>query len=346
MPSRPRLRRTLLMLAVLASVPLVPTRAEAIMGGRLATQPYPYMTALFFDNSFGCGGSLVAPQWVLTAAHCIFEAEPDRFLVAFGKSTLIGEVGVSRIALVNVHEIYPESEISSHDVALLKLEKPVDITPLRIADPDIDTGLWAPGEQSRVIGYGGQMYPGLLADGNLREVDVPMVSDADCQNSYTLTGDFDATTMVCAGEIYGTKDSCQGDSGGPLMVPDETDEFVQVGVVSWGFGCGIPTQYGVYSRVADRELYDWIMARIGPRPPPPGTITGSVIDAEAKSLAGAKIRCGESRTRTDGKGSFVVSQVAVATYTCTATKRGYQDARQVVTIVPAQTAKLDFTLTQ
>ncbi len=76
-------------------------------------------------------------------------------------------------------------------------------------------------------------------------------------------GGIDAATMVCAGELHGTKDSCQGDSGGPLMVPDATGALVQMGVVSWGFGCGYPTQYGVYSRIGDTALNSWVRTQAG-----------------------------------------------------------------------------------
>lgn len=316
------------------------------MGGRLATQEYPFMGALYFEGSFGCGGSLVAPQWVLTAAHCIFEPVTDKFIVVLGQDTAGAGGQQLRTALVNVHESYGDP-VSSHDIALLKLANPVDTSPIRLANPAIDAELWAPGEQARVIGYGGQLYPGLLADGNLREVDVSMVDDSDCELSYTLTGDFDPETMVCAGEIYGTKDSCQGDSGGPLMIPEGAESFVQVGVVSWGFGCGFPTQYGVYSRVGDTKLYEWIMARIGSRPPDPATIAGKIIDAQSSTgLANVKVKCGDARTKTDAAGNFALSQMAVATYVCTANKTGFQPASQVITVVPDESAELNFSLTK
>src|SRR5258705_528540 len=120
-------------------------------------------------------------------------------------------------------------------------------------------------------------YPGIggvTTSDDLREVTVPMVSDADCDTSYNttgITGEFFPQTMVCAGELYGTKDSCSGDSGGPLMVPDAQGTLVQAGTVSWGFACGVPTQYGVYGRIGADPLHAWIPPRIGPVPAPAQT---------------------------------------------------------------------------
>ena len=102
--------------------------------------------------------------------------------------------------------------------------------------------------------------PGVAYQNQLQEVDVPMRTDDECDQY--AAGGIDRTTLVCAGELMGGKDSCQGDSGGPLVVPDAAGKLVQVGVVSSGFGCGFPTQYGVYARVADSALYNWIAARV------------------------------------------------------------------------------------
>jgi secreted trypsin-like serine protease len=99
---------------------------------------------------------------------------------------------------------------------------------------------------------------------------VPMVSDERCA-SYTYGqgdlsdftfGEFDPETMVCAGNDTGGADSCSGDSGGPLVVPDAAGALVQVGVVSWGFGCAYPFNYGVYSRIGDDPLFSWIQGHL------------------------------------------------------------------------------------
>jgi trypsin len=89
----------------------------------------------------------------------------------------------------------------------------------------------------------------------LQKVDVPLVSPAMCDKGYP--GEI-TNTMICAGLEEGGKDSCQGDSGGPLVVTDNNNQKVLVGVVSWGYGCARPGQYGVYSKV--NAAYDWIMS--------------------------------------------------------------------------------------
>jgi hypothetical protein len=113
---------------------------------------------------------------------------------------------------------------------------------------------------------------------DLQEVDVPMVSDDDCDTSYNALSPFvfDPETMVCAGETTGGKDSCQGDSGGPLVVKDASGAWTQVGAVSFGLGCGFPLYYGVYARLGGPVLNGWLASHLpaeGAPPVPAGTPT-------------------------------------------------------------------------
>jgi secreted trypsin-like serine protease len=92
----------------------------------------------------------------------------------------------------------------------------------------------------------------------LRQVDVTVRSDQECGLANEATVGFDADSYVCAGEPQGGKDSCQGDSGGPLMVSDAGGTPIQIGVVSYGFECGYPSQYGVYTEVGSAKLRGWV----------------------------------------------------------------------------------------
>jgi secreted trypsin-like serine protease len=289
------MRRSLLPALVCALVAATP--AAAIVGGQPADEgEYPATAVLEQNGEFICGSTLIRPRWILTAAHCVLggdseAVDPTSLNFVIGRTRRSGEGGEELQATrVIPHEKYGEPNESSHDIALVELERDAVTAPIRIATP-AERGLWAPGKQATAAGWGGKAYPGVGTTDELQEVQVPIVPDADCDQAYAngVTGDFEAETMVCAGEAG--KDTCQGDSGGPLMVPDAGGAMVLTGVVSWGFGCGFPTQYGVYARVGDTVLYDWITGKVGPPPatgtpdPPPGTDPGTALPPRLRITA-------------------------------------------------------------
>ena len=254
---------TAALLAVLVSAPV----ASAVVGGRDATRPYPHMAELRDGGQYICGASLVGADRILTAAHCVNGTPASRLSLVLGRTTRSDTASGEEIpaASVTVHPDY-DADTQAYDVAVIRLARTATKgSPIRIATTG-ERAIWSPGTRATVTGWGtraGYDLLGVTVTDRLQEVQVPIVADRDCDRNYSLMGGIDERTMVCAGELYGTKDSCQGDSGGPLVAPDATGALTQVGVVSWGFGCGYPTQYGVYSRIGDDALNSWVRTQAG-----------------------------------------------------------------------------------
>jgi trypsin len=245
--------------ATAASLVSVTAPAQAIVGGTAAADgAYPFMAALVDSTDFQfCGGSVIASTWVLTAAHCVpnGQAEAANLWVITGRNDLSSSGG-QRIKVSNVY-VNPQYANSAHDTALLKLATATTSAPITLATA-ADDQYEAAGTTVRVTGWGDQYGAmGFLATNQLRQVDLQVVSDSEC--GQTNLG-FDAATGVCAAALL--KDSCQGDSGGPLFYVAGTSR-IQLGVVSYGEGCGLPKFPGVYSEVNNSQIRSWITSVSG-----------------------------------------------------------------------------------
>merc|ERR1712033_25319 len=212
-----------------------------IVGGEDAYHgEFPHQIALLW------GGSLVKADRVITAGHCCDGQSASRLGVRVGSQNLYEDdedqmdIAVTR---VNNHPEYDDWTISN-DICILELADSADLSSQFIDVIALPSSgeEYSAGTVCTVSGWGTTSEGGSLGR-VLQKVDVPVVSDDDCRDSYGSSSVYDS--MICAGLPQGGKDSCQGDSGGPFMCGSQLS-----GVVSWGCGCAEAGYPGVYTQTS------------------------------------------------------------------------------------------------
>lgn len=253
--------------AVAAEAPTAqtPKKTPFIIGGNETTiSSAPWMVQLAYSDPVTgegtfCGGTLVAPNKVLTAAHCVvgMDWEANGAVVA-GATGLLDDVS-GTVAGVWAQWNHPgyDSLTNHSDIAVLTLDRPLEQKWLPLASSS-DSALYTPGTSGTVYGWGLTSGGGTDLAANLRTATLPLVADSTCDTALrTVLGAdyFIESSMICAGTPAtgadeGTKSPCNGDSGGPLVVGGKV-----AGIVSWGVeGCTAAGAYPVFTKVAP---YAW-----------------------------------------------------------------------------------------
>ena len=257
-----------------------------VIGGQAAKKgEWPWQVKILAPDPeqrgrFGghCGGSLISPRWILTAAHCVTSGRSGKqdlfardLLIVEGKSKIDKVISVDgpdkpglAVEDVVIHEDF-DRRVFANDIALIKLAEPAVSKAVILASTS-DEAVEAAGHTAVVTGWGytkaDHGWDDKYLPTELQEVELPIVSREDCRAAYresSMRMNPIDERNVCAGYAEGGKDACQGDSGGPLVAQRPDKRWIQLGIVSWGAGCAEAEHYGVYTRVA--AFRDWIAAK-------------------------------------------------------------------------------------
>ncbi|CAD6992477.1 unnamed protein product [Ceratitis capitata] len=245
----------LVLLALVGAAHCFP-EGRVVNGTSTTIDKYPFTVSLRGSTgSHSCGSSIIAPRWILTAAHCVVNvASPSRISVQYA-TTVIGAQGsnVAKVKRIIVHQNYSNVEITD-DIALLELAGqlvfnyktigPVTLPAQNFEIPQVDEGV--PGV---LVGWGLNATGGRIQT-TLQEVGLKIYSDEECISRHE-----GGTTVhnICGGVDEGWKGQCSGDSGGPLLY----EGHIQLGIVSWSVKpCTRPPYPGVYTKVS--HYIDWI----------------------------------------------------------------------------------------
>lgn len=240
-----------------------------IMGGELAPFGlYPWAASIGLKSvepreGHFCAGAFIAPDWLITAAHCLSTDAADKIEVYGGSNNLETGGKVFPVDRVVIHEKY-DAETQQNDIALVHLTERYTGELLRLIPPADAERLSGVGALAAVLGWG-IASEGLVVRNAQRRITVQIFSNQTCNGLAAYAGAI-GDGMLCAGFPADPKDSCQGDSGSPLAVGDGIGNRYLVGVASWGEGCSRPMKFGVYTRVA--KYVPWIEEKIGGRSAP------------------------------------------------------------------------------
>uniref|UniRef100_A0A0P4W7C6 Peptidase S1 domain-containing protein n=1 Tax=Scylla olivacea TaxID=85551 RepID=A0A0P4W7C6_SCYOL len=233
-----------------------PRHPRIVGGSNSGPGSWPWHAALYREGEYQCGGTLINPNWLLSAGHCFYSAT-DKYWVARLGALRRGTKFPSpyeqtrHITHIFIHPQY-EDTVFVNDISLLRMESPVQFTdyvrPVCLPPPGAPV---RHGRLCTLVGWGQLFEVGKIFPDTLQEVQVPLISTAECRKRTVFIPLYRITnSMFCAGYDRGGRDACLGDSGGPLMCQEPDGRWQLAGVTSNGYGCARPNRPGVYTKVA------------------------------------------------------------------------------------------------
>lgn len=251
-----------------------PPFARVVNGQNASPHSWPWQISLRVRGRHICGGSLIRPDWIVTAAHCVDRnPSPSSYTVVVGGHRRTGSTSVQqtfRVITLHKHSGFSMQNLM-HDIAVLQLAGRVQMSDkvTTVCLPQQDANL---NSECYITGWGRTSGGGGLPD-ILQQAKLPLVSHENCKRKY---GVVDRSAHLCAGAgRAGASGGCNGDSGGPLVCNVGGTWYLH-GAVSFGKQNCPTTHYTVFTRIT--SYHSWILGKIGeggggpnPPPPPPGT---------------------------------------------------------------------------
>lgn len=295
----PRIPIAFLLFATLAA-PASAHEPRVVGGDTAAIDSVPFAASLVragapARESHFCSGSVIGAQYVLTAAHCLPQADAADIEVVTSRSRLSDETAGQRTPVAAIFK-HPDWDGTNGDVAVLRLAGPVTAPPVALSRGGSHE---RPGTAATSAGWGVTTTNGPVSN-DLRSVELPLATTSACRQDF---GDaFDARTMICAGGEG--RAPCSGDSGGPLLAGG-----VQIGVVSFGsHPCGSPGVPDVFMRMS--AYASWVADVTGVAAPP-GAAPVAPPARRAQVRIG-RISCGPVRCRIEVRARGDLAQVSVS----------------------------------
>jgi secreted trypsin-like serine protease len=280
------------------SEPSRPGPGERIVGGSATTiAEYPWQAAIAYDETIQagdgfqrqfCGGTLVAAQIMITAAHCVHDnttpgfGPPSHYETFTGRTFLSSSEG----QVIEWSDYYYFTDALGtplfnpatfdYDAIFVVLASASASPSVKVAGAD-EAATWAAGRTARISGWGDQASGANAFPDQLRAAQVQIIGDDFCANPASYGPSFHPQLMLCAGVPAGGVDTCQGDSGGPIVVPvsergaQARGAFRLVGDTSWGIGCAEAQYPGIYARIAG------------------GTTMGNALQSGIQSVTGQNV---------------------------------------------------------